>query len=149
MTVETTEKTGRGGARGPRVFKDTPTPRDRVISESLADKVKELTGKTISPEDCRAVKFSLSRWYEDPATKELLNDMDAQLKKAKAKEKAEKARKLLEEAQRELEDAEEDDDSDDASDEDTQAAAADEDDEDDEDSLFDDEDEDDKVSATF
>lgn len=144
MSTETVSK-GRGGARGPRTFKDSPTARDRVISESLAAKVKELTGKEIPAEDCRAVKFSLSRWYEADDTKELLNDMDSQLKRAKAQEKREKAQKLLEEAEAELGDVEADEDSDDASDEDTAAAAADDEDEDED--VFDDSDE--KVSASF
>lgn len=141
MSTETIEKTGRGGTKGPRTFKATPTARDRVISESLASKVKELTGLVISPNHVRAVKFSLSRWYDDPATKELMNNMDSQLKRAKAQEKKEKAEELLREAQAELGDADEDDD--DAA-EDSAAAAA---------SLDEDEDEDvfadDKVSASF
>ena len=147
MSVETAEKTGRGGARGPRTFKDSPTPRDRVISESLASKVAELTGKSISAEDCRAVKFALSRWYEDPATKALLNDMDSQLKRAKAQEKAEKARKLLAEAEAEMGDIsdEDDEDSDDASEADDLESAHAGDDEDED--LFDEAD--DSVSASF
>lgn len=140
MSTETTEKTGRGGTKGPRTFKTTPTPRDRVISESLAAKVKELTGLEIPPNHVRAVKFSLSRWYDDPATKELMKNMDSQLKRAKAQEKKEKAEELLREAQSELGDADDDDDS-----ADEEAAAASFDDEDEDDDVFDD----DKVSASF
>lgn len=142
-STETEAKPGRGGARGPRVFKDVPTDRDRVIGTSLAAKAKELTGRDISLLDVLAVKFSLSRWYEDPATKDLLNNMDNQLKKATAQRKAEKARKDLEEAEKELGDIDEDD-SDDADDELT-AEAADEGDEDED--VFDDDTE--KVSADF
>lgn len=145
-TAEETKTAGRGGARGPRTFKESPTPRDRVIGESLAAKVKELTGRELSVIDTLAVKFSLSRWYEDPATKELLNNIEPQLKRAKAQEKKEKAEALLREAQAELGDAEADDDSDDADDATTAAAAAD-DEEEDEDVFGDDDDE--KVSASF
>ena len=144
-TTETTKTSGRGGARGPRTFKESPTPRDRVIGESLSKKVKELTGRDVSLLDTLAVKFSLSRWYEDPATKELLNDMDSQLKRAKAQEKREKAQKLLEEAEAELGDVEADEESDD--DEDGAASAAADTDEDDDEDVFDDDD--DKVSASF
>ena len=149
-TTETETKTsGRGGARGPRTFKESPTARDRVIGESLAKKVKELTNRDISTIDVLAVKFTISRWYEDPATKELMNDMDSQLKRAKAQEKKEKAQKLLEEAEDELGSIESDEDSDDADDSDTAEAAAAGDDEDDDSDVFGDEDDDEKVSASF
>lgn len=141
--TETVEKTGRGGARGPRTFKESPTARDRVISESLAAKVKELTGLDVSPQDARAVKFSLSRWYEDPATKELMNNMDSQLKRAKAAEKKEKAEALLKEALAEMGEADEDEDSDD--DDSAAYAGNDTDDDSDDDDVF----EDGKVSASF
>lgn len=155
MSVETTEKTGRGGARGPRQFymlkenpsERVPTDRDRVIGESIRKKAKEVTGQDISLVDVLAVKFTLSRWYEDPATKELLNDMDSQLKRAKAQAKREKAEALLREAEKELEEVSSDDDSDDDEAGTAEAADETEDDEDDEDDAFDDED--DKVSATF
>lgn len=146
MTTAEVTKPGRGGARGPRTFKESPTPRDRVIGESLSAKVEELTGRKLSVIDTLAVKFSLSRWYEDPATKELLNNIEPQLKRAKAQEKKEKAEALLKEAEAELGDVEADEDSDDTDDEATAAAAAD-DDEDDGDDVFGDDDE--KVSASF
>jgi hypothetical protein len=151
MTTEAEPKTsGRGGARGPRVFKETPTARDRVIGDSLAAKVKELTNRDVSLLDTLAVKFSLSRWYEDPATKDLLGNMDDQLKKANAQAKKEKAQKALDEAEAELEDlgGEEDSDSDD-SDEDATAAAAADDSDDEEEDVDDPFDDDEKVSASF
>ena len=66
MTTATTETKagGRGGARGPRTYKDKPTDRERVLTESLSKKVKELTGRDVSPETCRAVRWTFSRWYE-------------------------------------------------------------------------------------
>ena len=148
MSTETEAKpSGRGGARGPRSFKETPTSRDRVIGESLAGKVKELTGRDVSLLDTLAVKFSLSRWYEDPDTKSLLSNMDTQLKRAKVLEKKEKAEKELREALAELGEVEEDEDSDDADDDLTAEAASDEDSDEDSDDLFDDDNE--QVSATF
>lgn len=155
MTTETeAPKKTRGGARGPRSFKESPTVRDRVIGESIAKKAKELTGRDIDLIDVLAVKFTISRWYEDPATKDLMNDMDAQLKRAKAQEKREKAQKMLEEAELELDnitDDDADDESDDADDDETAAAAAagddDSEDEEDEDDYFDESDS--KVSASF
>ena len=145
--TDVTEKPGRGGARGPRTFKETPTARDRVISESLAKKVKELTGLDVTPQDARAVKFSLSRWYEDPETKELLNNMDSQLKRAKAQEKKEKAEADLKAAMAELEGVDDEFDDDEGDDEDATAEAAADDDSDEEadDDVF----EDGKVSASF
>jgi hypothetical protein len=152
MTTEAEPKTsGRGGARGPRVFKETPTARDRVIGDSLAAKVKELTNRDVSLLDTLAVKFSLSRWYEDPATKDLLGNMDDQLKKANAQAKKEKAQKALDEAEAELEDLGGEEDSEDGSeDEATAAAAEDSDGEEEEDVDVDDPfDDDEKVSASF
>lgn len=147
MSTETVNApTGRGGARGPRTFKDSPTPRDRVIGESLSAKVEELTGRKLSVIDTLAVKFSISRWYEDPATKELMNNIEPQLKRAKAQEKKEKAEALLAEATAELGDVDSDEDSDDADDDLTAEAASDEEDEDDD--VFGDDD-DEKVSASF
>ncbi len=151
-SADTGEKKGRGRS-GPLPFRETPTPRDRVVGESLAKKTLETTGRTISMMDCLAVKWALTRWYDDPETKALLKNMDSQMKRAKAQEKAEAARKLLLEAEAELGDIESDLDSDDASeDEDIEAAAAGDDDSDedsdedlDEDDLFDEE----KVSTTF
>lgn len=130
--------------RGPRTYKASPTPRDRVITESLAAKVKELTGRDVSAETCRAVKWSLSRWYEDPATKTLLSDMDSQLKKAKAQEKLDKLQAALKEAEAELNDVVAEEDSADDDDEDGEYNGID-DDEDDEDVFS----EDGKVSASF
>lgn len=154
MTTATTEtKPGRrGGARGPRTYKDKPTDRERVLTESLSRKVKELTGRDVSPETCRAVRWTFSRWYEDPETKQLFENMDAELKRAKAKAKYEAAQAALKEAQAELGDlelelGESNDDEDDGLSE--SEGDADEDDEDDDDDDDEDAFDDDKVSASF
>lgn len=152
MTTATTEtkSTGRGGARGPRTYKDKPTDRERVLTESLSKKVKELTGRDVSPETCRAVRWTFSRWYDDPETKQLFENMDAELKRAKAKAKYEAAQAALKEAQAELGDLEgeeddEDDGSFDATEGDSDDSDEDESDDDAEDMFGDDE----KVSASF
>lgn len=130
------ENTNNGAkSRGPRTYKSMPTPRDRVITASLADKVKELTGREVSAETCRAVKWTLSRWYEDPATKTLLSDMDSQLKKAKAQEKLDKLQAALKEAEEELNDVVSEEDSDDDGEDGAYEASLDDDD-DDEDDVF-------------
>lgn len=151
----TTTETAKGtpGGKGPRKYKDKPTDRERVLCESLAKKVKELTGRDVSPETVRAVRWSTSRWYEDPATKELMGNMDLQLKKAKAQAKFEAAQAALKEAQAELGDVDEDDDSEeveestDATSSDEEDAEDDGDDDDDDDDMF--ADSDSKVSASF
>lgn len=134
---------GTNGAKRIRNYKATPTARERVVTNSLAAKVKELTGREVSPETCRAVKWSLSRWYDDPATKALLNDMDSQLKKARAQEKLDKLQAALREAEEELNDVASDEDSDD--DDDGSNSNFDEIDDDDDDVFADG----DKVSASF
>ena len=136
---------GEAKTRGPRTYKPRPTPRERVITESLAAKVKELTGRDVSAETCRAVKWSLSRWYEDPATKTLLSDMDSQLKKAKAQEKLDKLQAALKEAEAELNDVAAEEDSDEDSDDVGEYNGIDDEEEDDDDVFS----EDDKVSASF
>lgn len=136
---------GEAKTRGPRTYKPRPTPRERVITESLAAKVKELTGRDVSAETCRAVKWSLSRWYEDPATKTLLSDMDSQLKKAKAQEKLDKLQAALKEAEAELNDVAAEEDSDEDSDDEGEYNGIDDEEEDDDDVFS----EDDKVSASF
>lgn len=151
MTTAATETKAGPGGKGPRTYKDKPTARERVLTESLAKKVKELTGRDVSAETARAVRWTISRWYEDPATKELMTNMDAQLKRAKAQEKFEKAQAALKEAQAELGDVDEDDDGEDfdetADDSASQDDDADDDeDEDDDEDLFDDEK---TVSASF
>lgn len=138
--------TNNGKTRGPRTYKSMPTPRERVITGSLAAKVKELTGREVSAETCRAVKWTLSRWYEDPATKTLLSDMDAQLKKAKAQEKLDKLEAALREAKEELNDVESDDDSGDDDDDGSTYEASLDDTDEDEDDIFA---SDSKVSASF
>ena len=146
MSTETEAKTGRGGARGPRTFKESPTARDRVIGESLAAKIKELTGRQIDVIDVLAVKFSLSRWYEDPATKTLMNDMTEQLKRAEAQGKADKLKAELKKLEAELDSGEFSDSEGDEDDEDESTyEASTSGDEDDDEDVF----EDGKVSASF
>ena len=150
MTTATTETKSGPGGKGPRTYKDKPTARERVLTESLAKKVKELTGRDVSSETARAVRWTISRWYEDPETKELMTNMDAQLKRAKAQEKFEKAQAALKEAQAELGDVDDDDDGEDFDASVDDSAAEDDEDEDedsDDEDLFDDDDK--KVSASF
>lgn len=138
-----TEPNGKSGpgARGPRVYQDKPTLRERVLCESLAKKVKELTGREVSTETARAFRFTYSRWYADPATRELMQGMSSQIKRAKAQEKREKALAELREAEAELGDVESDIEDDDETDEDTNF----DDDEDDDEDVFDS----DKVKTSF
>jgi hypothetical protein len=144
-TMESTEKSGRGGSRGPRVYKK-PTPRERVLAESLAKKVKELTGRDVSVETVHAIRWCFSRWSEDPETKKLREDMDSQLKRQKALEKRQKALDALKEAEAELEDVEDEGDLDEEDVYGESVDDTDEDDSDDEDDAFGD---DEKVSASF
>ena len=150
MTTDATEAKAGPGGKGPRTYKDKPTARERVLTESLAKKVKELTGRDVTAETARAVRWTISRWYEDPETKELMTNMDAQLKRAKAQEKFEKAQAALREAQAELGDT--DDEDEDGEDYDVSVDVSDSDDEDDsdddeDDDIFDESDK--KVSASF
>lgn len=151
MTTATTETKGPGGAKGPRVWKDKPTDRERVICGSLAETIKELTGRDVSPETVRAVRWSTSRWY-DSVGKDLMQNMDGQLKRAKAQAKFEAAQQALKEAQAELGDYDEDadeaaSDETDAFDEVSEADSDDSDDDaDDDDDVFD---EGKSVSASF
>ena len=142
----TEENTTGAKTRGPRTYKATPTDRDRVITGSLASKVKELTGRDVSAETCRAVKWTLSRWYEDPATKVLLSDMDSQLKKARAQAKLDKLQEALKEAEAELNDVVSEDDSEDDNDDDEGIEASLDDTDDEDEDVFS---EDGKVSASF
>jgi hypothetical protein len=143
MTTETA--TGKARASGPRTYKGSPTPRERVLTESLASKVKELTGRDVSPETVRAVRWTTSRWYEAPETRKLFEDMDVQIKRAKAQEKREKAQALLREAESELGDFDDEEDSE--SDDDTyEDVGSDDVDEEEDEDVFD---ETEKVSASF
>ena len=144
MSTETTEKAGRGGSRGPRTYKK-PTPRERVLADSLAAFVKDSTGRDVSTDTVHAVRWCFSRWAEDPATKQLRDDMDNQLKRQKAIDKKQKALAALKEAEADLldvDDIEESDEEDIYGDTAEDSAEEEEDDE-----LFEDDDE--KVSTSF
>ena len=134
-----TEPKKRGGPRGERAWRDKPTARERVLNGSLAEFIKESTGRDVSPETVRAVRFCLLKWTNSDETKKLREDMDSKLAKAKLQDKREKALAMLKEAESELSKlGDEDEDADEDEDEDE--------DEDDEDE---DESSDDKVSASF
>lgn len=141
-----TEKKGRGGPRGPRQWKDEPTLRERVMTQSLADYVKTETGRDVSPETIRAVRHCLPKWGTSDETAALRKNMSTKLEKAKLQDKRSKALAALREAESELAkltgsaDIEEDDDEDD---EDTYEDVDDSDDEDED--VFDGE----KVSTSF
>lgn len=136
----------RRGPRGPRKYPEKATPRERLMCENLAAAIKEFTGRDVSAETARAFRFGYPRWYKSDATKALMADVSAKLKKQKAQEKREKALADLREAEAELEDLVADDsDEDDEDTDDEDADYEDEEDEDEEDDAF----EDDKVSSTF
>lgn len=99
-TTEAQKK--RGGQRGDRPWRDKPTPRERVLNQSLADHIKENTGKDVSPETVRAVRFSLLKWSKLESTTTLRQNMDKKLEKAKLQDKREKALAMLKEAESEL-----------------------------------------------
>ena len=103
-TSDSTEDSGkkRGGQRGERPWRDRPTARERVMTGSLAEYVKSETGKDVSPETVRAVRFCLPKWSNDEKTKQLRENMDAKLAKAKIQDKRQKALDMLKEAESEL-----------------------------------------------
>lgn len=140
----------RGGQRGERDWRDRPTARERVMTGSLAEFVKETTGKDVSPETVRAVRFCLPKWSNAESTKKLRENMDAKLEKAKLQDKRQKALDMLKEAESELskydsagdlDDEDEDEEDEDESESDDYSDDSDEDGED----VFGDE----KVSADF
>lgn len=92
----------RGGQRGERQWRPKPTARERVMTQSLADYVKEETGKDVSPETVRALRFCLPKWAGADSTKKLRDNMDKKLEKAKLQDKREKALAMLKEAESEL-----------------------------------------------
>jgi hypothetical protein len=92
----------RGGQRGERSWRDRPTARERVMTGSLAEYVKEETGKDVSPETVRAIRFCLPKWSNSDQTKTLRTNMDAKLEKAKLQDKRQKALDMLKEAEGEL-----------------------------------------------
>ena len=136
-TATPEKKRRRGGPRGERKWRTKPTSRERVLNQSLAEAIKEVTGRDVSPETVRAVRFTLPKWNTSDETKALRQNMDTKLAKAKLQDKREKALEMLREAESELSkfdssgDLEEDDDEDEEDDEDTDDDSDDEDDEDD------------------
>ena len=137
---ETNEtEAGTAKTRGPRTFKPGATPRQRVLSESLAKFIKKNTGVDVSWRTVWAVRWSLSRWAEDPETKQLRDDMDENLKLAKLKERREKAMAILAETDsefKELQQAAGEASEDEESDEDYDGEDEANDDDDDDDDLF-------------
>jgi len=153
--IENGEKKKTGGPRGPRQWKDKPTLRERVMTQSLATYIKDETGKDVSAETVRAVRFCLPKWSTSDETSKLRQNMDRKLEKAKFQDKREKALAMLREAESELEkyadatDLDESDLDDDEEDDDADSVAdydddADDETEDEEDIFGDDE----KVSVT-
>ena len=84
-----TEPKKRGGPRGERAWRDKPTARERVLNGSLAEFIKESTGRDVSPETVRAVRFCLLKWTNSDETKKLREDMDSKLAKAKLQDEDE------------------------------------------------------------
>ena len=143
-------KKRRGGPRGERPWRDKPTARERVMTQSLADYIKKETNKDVSSETVRAVRFCLPKWSNADSTKALRENMDKKLQKAKLQDRRERAMEMLKEAEDELKrldgSGDLDDDDEDDEDEDTSSYDDDTDDEDDEDDVFG---SDQKVSASF
>lgn len=142
----------RGGQRGERPWRDKPTPRERVLTQNLADYVKAETGRDVSSETVRAVRFCLPKWNVADETKALRNNMDRKLEKAKLQDKREKALAMLKEAESELGkfSGEADlDDEDDENDSDSESAEYEDDSDDDDDDIFSESDSGGKVSASF
>lgn len=151
MTTAETEGRKRGGQRGERPFRDKPTPRERVLTQNLADYVKAETGRDVSSETVRAIRYCLPKWNIAAETKALRENMDRKLEKAKLQDKREKALAMLKEAESELGKFSSEADLDDEDDSDENDSDADEysddSDEDDDDDIFSDSNE--KVSASF
>jgi hypothetical protein len=151
-TAETVNGEGtkkRGGQRGERPFRDKPTARERVMNGSLAEYIKSETGKEVSTETIRAVRYCLPKWSNADSTKTLRENMDKKLEKAKLQDRREKALAMLREADSELskftdEGDLDDDDEEDEEDEEFEDTSNDSSDDDDEDAFGDE-----KVEATF
>lgn len=144
----------RGGPRGERPWRDSPTPRERVLTQSLADYVASETGREVSPETVRAVRFCLPKWGNSDETKKLRDNMDRKLAKAKLQDKREKALAILREAESELakyEGTADLDDEDEDTDEDSVAEYDDDSDDgtDDDEDIFNESSSGDKVTASF
>lgn len=150
-TTEAPAESKRPGNRGPRQWRPEPTKRERVMTESLAQAVKKETGRDVSPETVRAIRFTLPKWANSEETSALRKNMDAQLKRAALQDKREKALAALREAEAELKDLVTEDDSEDDEDDDASDSNEYDDDSDDdsEDDPFSDSSSGDKVSATF
>jgi hypothetical protein len=151
----TEDKKKRGGQRGERPFRDKPTARERVMNGSLAEFIKSETQKDVSPETIRAVRYCLPKWSNSEATKQLRENMDKKLEKAKLQDRREKALAMLREAESELSKFDPDgdtDDEDEDDEEDSESDSADYDDDSDDsddDDVFGDSSEGEKVSASF
>jgi hypothetical protein len=147
------DKRKRGGQRGERPWRDKPTVRERVMTQSLADYVKGETGKDVSPETVRAVRWCLPKWSNADTTKTLRENMETKLEKAKLQDKRQKALEMLREAESELKkfDGSADlDDEDETDDDDDEIAEYEDDSDDDEDEdVFDETESGGKVSASF
>jgi len=152
MTSAATENEGkkRGGQRGERPWRDKPTPRERVLTQNLADYVKSETGRDVSSETVRAIRYCLPKWNTAPETKALREfKMARKLEKAKLQDKREKALAMLKEAESELGKFSGEADLDDEDDSDENESESDEysdDSEDDDDDIFSDSG---KVTASF
>lgn len=92
----------RGGPRGERPWRDRPTPRERVLNGSLADYIRNVTGKEVSSETVRAVRFCLPKWSNEESTKALRENMDKKLEKAKLQDRRQRALEMLRETENEL-----------------------------------------------
>lgn len=142
----------RGGQRGERPWRDRPTARERVLNGSLADYIRNVTGKDVSSETIRAVRFCLPKWSNDEATKALRENMDKKLEKAKLQDRRQRALEMLRETENELKKYDDSGDLDDEDDDDEDDeyvdvdSNSDSDDSDDEEDVFAD---DDKVQASF
>ena len=142
----------RGGPRGERAWRDKPTARERVLNGSLAEYIKETTGKEVSSETIRAVRHCLPKWSGSDTTKKLRENMDKKLEKAKLQDRRQRALEMLKEAENELKkfdgagdlDDEDEEDDEDTEDEDF-TDTDDSDDESDDEDVFGDE----KVEASF
>lgn len=148
----------RGGQRGERPWRPKPTARERVMTQSLAAYIKDQTDKDVSPETVRAVRHCLPKWSNDPKTKELRDNMDKKLEKAKLQDRREKALAMLKEAESELSkfdsdgDLDDEDEDDEDEDDETESDSVDYDDDsdsDDDDDVFSDSSDGEKVSASF
>lgn len=155
-TTEESSTKKRGGQRGERKWRDKPTARERVMTQSLASYIKDETGKDVSPETVRAVRTCLPKWSKLDSTTELRNNMDKKLEKAKLQDRREKALAMLKEAESELSKFDDsgdldDDDEEDEDEDDSDAVDYDDDsdDSDDDDDVFNDSSEGEKVSASF